>query len=171
MVYSLGNFDPFGPTEETTVPSNETKHDVNLPSLDSIHDQIHQHESPETSSVEHAGPSLDLIDSHPHSHDDEESSVIESAKRSLIQPSIDFLDAQLHGGEEHVHQEKSPADREAADLNDFKRWLEEQNQTNQLTRFLSLQKEINGLRLGDKKDLQKKLNRTIEEIKSAKIDL
>jgi hypothetical protein len=170
MFCSLGNFDPFGTTEEIPIPSNETHLNVNLPSLDSIHDQVH-HQSPETSSIEQAGPSLDLIDSHPHSHDDEDASVIDSAKRALIQPSIDFLDAQLHGGEEHVHQEKSPVDKEAADLNDFKHWLEEQNQTNQLTRFLLLQKEINRLRLDDKKDLQEKLNRTIKELKSVKFDL
>jgi hypothetical protein len=139
---------------------------VNLPSLDSIHEQIHQ--SRETISPEQAGPSLDLIDSHRHSHDDENSSIIESAKRSLIQPSIDFLDAQLHGGEEHVHDEKNQTDKEAADLNDFKRWLQEQNQTDQLNRFLLLQKEMNQFHFDDTKDLREKLNRTIEELKSAK---
>ncbi len=143
---------------------------MNLPSLDSIHEHIH-HQTLETSSIEQAGPSLDLIDSHHHLHDDEDSSIIESAKRSLIQPSIDFLDAQLHGGEEHVHQEKNSTAREAADLNDFKQWLEEQNQTNQLTRFLLLQKEMNRFQFDDTKDLREKLNRTIEELKSAKYDL
>ena len=115
-----------------------------------------------------AGPSLDLIDSHSHDdHDDNNSSVIESAKRSLIQPSFDFLDAQLHGGDDHVHHETNETSRDAADLNDFQRWLEEQNQTDQLSRFISLQKEVNQLRLKESNDLNEKLNRTIEQLKSS----
>jgi hypothetical protein len=84
-----------------------------------------------------------------------------------MQPSIDFLDAQLHGGKEHVHNDKNATDNEAADLNDFQRWLKEQNQTDQLNRFLLLQKEMNQFNFDDRKDLNNKLNRTIEELKSA----
>lgn len=113
---------------------------------------------------------MDLIDAHPHSHDDDNSSIIDSAKRALIQPSIDFLDAQLHGGDEHIHnREKNQTDNhEAADLNDFKHWLQEQNQTNQLNRFLLLQKEMNKFQFDDTKDLNDKINRTIEELKHEK---
>jgi hypothetical protein len=133
-----------------------------------IHGHVHQSLETNETIIEKAGPSLDLIDSHPYLHDDEDSSLIDSAKRLLIQPSIDFLDAQLHGGEEHVHNENNQTDNDAADLNDFKRWLEEQNQTNQLSRFLLLQKEINLLHFDDTKDLNDKLNRTIEELKLEK---
>jgi hypothetical protein len=35
-----------------------------------------------------------MIDSQIHSRNDENLSVIESAKRSLIQPSVDFLETQ-----------------------------------------------------------------------------
>ncbi len=177
-IYSLGNFNPFGPDENQseivdTISSNESHPIVNLPSLDSIHDNVHQSlKTNETilnnKQLEKAGPSLDLIDSHPHSHDDDNSSIIESAKRFLIQPSIDFLDAQLHGGDEHCHKNKNQTDNEAADLNDFQLWLKEQNQTDQLNRFLLLQKEINQFHFDDTKDLNDKLNRTIQEIKSAK---
>jgi hypothetical protein len=52
-------------------------------------------------------------------------------------------------------------------LNDFKRWLQEQNQTDQLNRFLLLQKEMNQFNFDDTQDLNNKLNRTIEELKSA----
>jgi len=52
-------------------------------------------------------------------------------------------------------------------LNDFQRWLEEQNQTDQLSRFISLQKEVNQLRLKESNDLNEKLNRTIEQLKSS----
>lgn len=153
-IYSLGNFDPFS--------DDDSQQNVNLSSLD----KIDQSSEINNTQIEKVGPLLELIDSHPHSHDDENSSIIESAKRSLIQPSFDFLDAQLHGGEEHVHQENNQTVKDVADLNDFKRWLDEQNQTNQLNRFLLLQKEINQFRLDDKKDLNDKLNRTIEELKS-----
>jgi hypothetical protein len=146
--YSLGIFNPFAADENQSETIDESHRD--------------------DIQIEKAGPSLDLIDSHPHSHDDEDSSLNDSAKRSLIQPSIDFLDAQLHGGEEHIHNEKNQTDNDAADLNDFKRWLEEQNQTNQLSRFLLLQKEINQLHFVDTKDLNDKLNRTIEELKLEK---
>ncbi|CAF0836371.1 unnamed protein product [Adineta ricciae] len=116
------------------------------------------------------GPSLDLIDAHPHSHDDDNASAIETAKRPLIQPSIEFLDAQLHGGDEHVHDHNNnETGHRAADLNDFQNWLKEQNQTDQLNRFLQLQKEMKQLDLNDKKSLTliEKLNRTIEELKAA----
>ncbi len=52
-------------------------------------------------------------------------------------------------------------------MNDFKRWLQEQNQTDQLNRFLLLQKEMNQFNFDDTQDLNNKLNRTIEELKSA----
>ena len=143
-----------------------------MPSLDSIHEHVHQSpKTNETASIsnpkhlEKAGPSLDLIDSHPHSHDDDNTSAIDTAKRLLIQPSIDFLDAQLHGGEEHVHNTKNETDLAAADLKDFHRWLNEQNDTNQLNRFLLLQKEVNQFHFDDTNDLNNKLNRTIEELK------
>jgi hypothetical protein len=171
--YSLGNFDPFATNENRSEISDQSHQYVNLPSLDLIQDHVHQSlETNETNSndkqLEKAGPSLDLIDSHLHSHDNENSSIIESIKHSLIQPSLDFLDAQLHGGKEHVHNEKNQTDHEAADFDDFKHWLEEQNQTNQLTRFLLLQKEVNQFYFDDTKDLNDKLNRTIEELKLEK---
>lgn len=143
-----------------------------MPSLDSLHDQVHQSlDINETvSNIDHgipsekAGPSLDIIDS--HSHDDDNSSIIDSARRALIQPSIDFLDAQLHGGDEHVHDKNQTEGKAAADLNDYRRWLEEQTQTNQLNRFLLLQKEVNQYHLSDANGLNDKINRTIEELKS-----
>ncbi|CAF1228651.1 unnamed protein product [Rotaria sordida] len=145
-----------------------------MPSLDSIHDHVHHSlETNETISMtnetrlEKVGPSLDLIDSHPHSHshNDNKSSIIEAAKRLLIQPSIDFLDAQLHGGNKHSHN-KNETDKEAADLNDYYRWLKEQNETNQLNRFLLLQKEVNKFYFIDTQNLHDKLNRTIKELQS-----
>lgn len=148
---------------------------VDQPSLDLIDDH-HSSENNETiANQTHnfpAGPSLDLVDAHPHSHDDDNSSILDSAQHALIQPSIDFLDAQLHGGDDHVHQERNHTDDEdqepAADLDDFQRWLQEQNQTDQLSRFLSLQKEMKRFHLDGTKELTDKLNRTIEELKSTK---
>lgn len=84
----------------------------------------------------------------------------------LIQPSIDILDAQLHDGKEHVH-ETNEGDSHAADLTDFHRWLQEQNQSDKLNRFLSLQKEVNKNRFINSNDLKDKLNRTIEALKSS----
>ncbi|UJR22593.1 hypothetical protein I4U23_025637 [Adineta vaga] len=144
-----------------------------LPSLDSIHDNIHH--SPKSNDTlsasnhtktKQSGPSLDLIDPHAHSHDDDNTSAIETAKRFLIQPSLEFLDAQLHAGNEHVHDKKNETNHRAADLNDFQNWLKEQNQTGQLNRFLLLQKEIKNLDSDDAQMLNEKLNRTIEELKS-----
>ena len=175
-MYSLGVFNPFDNDNQSQItddiPSNESHAVANLPSLDLIHDHVHQTETISVSNDtqgEQLGPSLDLIDSHPHSHDDHNSSAIETAKRLIIQPSIDFLDAQLHGGEEHIHDHNNnTTDREAADLNDFQRWLKEQNQSDQLNRFLLLQKEMNQFHFDDTNKLSDKLNRTIEELKSAK---
>jgi hypothetical protein len=175
-VYSLGNFNPFAVDNQSQIIDDISSHQlhpvVNLPSLDSIHDHVHQTDETIPPSMntqlEKAGPLLDLIDAHPHTHDDDDSlSAIDTAKRLIIQPSIDFLDAQLHGGEEHIHA-NNQTDQEAADLNDFQRWLKEQNQTDQLNRFLLLQKEMNHFRLDDSRHLNDKLNRTIEELISAK---
>jgi hypothetical protein len=171
-MYFIGNFDPFAANEKPPEIADESHRNVNLPSLDSIHDHVHQTNATiltlNDTHLAKVGPSLDLIDAHPHSHDeDHKSSIIENVKQSLIQPSMDFLDAQLHGGDEHVHDDKNQTDNEAADLNDFKHWLEEQNQTDQLSRFLLLQKEVNQFHFGDRKDLDDKLNRTIEELKTA----
>ncbi|CAF0895762.1 unnamed protein product [Adineta steineri] len=161
-----GNFDPF-------MNENQSHSNKSLPSLDLIHNHVHRssetndtHSISNNTRLEEAGPSLDLIDSHAHDdHDDDDASVVEIAKR-LIQPSIDFLDAQLHDGDEHAHNDENHTNEKAADLNDFQNWLKEQNQTDQLQRFLLLQKEINQFALGDKQDLNNKLNRTIEELKS-----
>ena len=114
---------------------------------------------------------MDIIDFHPHDHEDTNASALDTAKRLLIQPSIDFLDAQLHGGDEHIHQKKNPAkvkeEEAAANLDDYHRWLKEQNDTDQLHRFLLLQKEVNSFRLDNSQDLTKKLNQTIEELRLA----
>ncbi|CAF2822753.1 unnamed protein product [Rotaria sp. Silwood2] len=171
-----GVFNPFFDENQSQIDDNISKNEsnlhVNMPSLDSIHDHVHHSlETNETISntneiqLEKAGPSLDLIDSHPHAHDDNKSSIIEAAKRLLIQPSIDFLDAQLHGGESHVH-EKNQTGKDAADLNDYYRWLKEQNETNQLNRFLLLQQEVNKFHFIDTQELHDKLNRTIQELQS-----
>jgi hypothetical protein len=50
-----------------------------------------------------------MIDSPLHLRNDENLSVLESSKRSLIQPSIDFLETQLHDAEKHVHHDKNRA--------------------------------------------------------------
>lgn len=145
---------------------------VNLPSLDLIDE--HPAEPVETKENEvkqAAGPSLDIIDFHPH--DENHSSTVEDPKEPrLIQPSFEILDAQLHGGNEHVHEKHERTDGEAAaaNLDDYYRWLKEQNQTDQLHRFLSLQKEVNQFHLKDSDDLTEKLNRTIEELKLAAFD-
>lgn len=178
VVHSLGNFDPFVGENRSQVidssSSNESAPSNNLPSLDSIHDHVHHsldtnetHANSNDTRSQKAGPSLDLIDSHAHSHDDDNTSAVETVKRVLMQPSIDFLDAQLHGGDEHAHNDRNQTDTEAADLNDFQRWLTEQNQTDQLKRFLLLQKEVNRFDLDDTQGLNDKLNRTIEELKLA----
>ena len=171
-----GGFVPYE-SETDSRKDNHESADVNLPSLDAIHDHVHQpREADDKKSISNGkeihevGPSLDLIDAHPHAHDHDNASAIETAKRPLIQPSIEFLDAQLHGGKEHVHdQNNNETDHRAADLNDFQNWLREQNQTDQLNRFLQLQKEMKQLDLNDKKSLtlSEKLNRTIEELKAA----
>lgn len=95
-------------------------------------------------------------------------SAIDTRKCFLMKPSNDFLDEQLHGGKEHIHNSKTLTDKQAVDLNDFQRWLKEQNQTDQLDRFLLLQKEINQFHFNDTEDLNNKLNRTIEKLKLAK---
>ncbi|CAF4779584.1 unnamed protein product [Rotaria sp. Silwood1] len=171
-----GYFNPFVEEDQSPIDDNISKNEshalVNMPSLDSIHDHVHHSiETNETISnindtqLEKAGPSLDMIDSHPHSHEDNKTSIIETAKRLLIQPSIDFLDAQLHGGETHIH-DKNQTNKEAADLNDYHRWLNEQNDTNQLNRFLLLQKEVDKFKFVDTQNLHDKLNRTIQELQS-----
>ena len=160
----LGNFDPF----ETDLNPSSTLDDLPANESDHPSDINETH-------LSQAGPSLELVDSHPHSHDDDNTSIIESARHALIQPSIDFLDAQLHDGHEHVHREKNRTEIEqddeeeaAADLDDFQRWLKEQNQTDQLTRFLSLQKEVKRFHFDGTRELNEKLDRTIEELKSTK---
>ena len=171
----LGNFDPFETDLNPSTSNNDTHHLlVDQPSLHLIDDhpsEINETITNQTHNIP-AGPSLDLIDAHPHSHDDDNASILGSAQHALIQPSIDFLDAQLHGGDDHVHQERNHTNDEeqepAADLDDFQRWLQEQNQTDQLSRFLSLQKEMKRFRLDDTKELTDKLNRTIEELKSTR---
>jgi hypothetical protein len=168
-IYPIGSFNPFADENQPEV--NESHSIVNQPSHDYVHQSLENNETlliSNNTHLEKAGPSLDIIDSHPHNHDDENdnsSVIIEIAKRLIIQPSIDFLDAQLHGGEEHIHDAKNATDEVAANLNDFQRWLKEQNQTDQLNRFLLLQKEMNHFRLDDSSHLNDKLNRTIEEMK------
>ncbi|CAF1312572.1 unnamed protein product [Rotaria magnacalcarata] len=169
-----GNFNPFVDENQPDDTENKPRSNVNLPSLNSIHDHVHHSsDTNETESiknnvhVEKAGPSLDIIDSHPHSHDAEENeSILDSAKRLLIQPSINMLDAQLHGGVDHVH-DNNQTNNQAADLNDFYLWLKEQNETNQLSRFISLQKEVNQYKFDNRQDLNDRLSRTIEALKSA----
>ena len=132
---------------------------VNQPSLD----LIDEHLSPPTDNNETeskpivAGPSLDLVDFHPGDHDDDE--VDPPEEHRLIQPSFEILDAQLHGGDEHVHEDhKNKTDGEAAaNLDDYYRWLKEQNETDQLHRFISLQKEVNRFHLDNSQDLNDKL--------------
>lgn len=117
---------------------------------------------------EGAGPSLDMIDFHPH-HDpsDDNASIIDNGKRQLIQPSLDFLDAQIRSGDENHPGGPTDLNQDipAANLDDYQRWLKEQNDTNQLQRFLSLQKEVNQFHLDRDQSLSEKLNRTIEELK------
>ena len=181
LLYSLGNFDPFmdeNPSQAAAAVDDDSRTLVNLPSLDAVHDLVHQsseNESVSNGSQSHeAGPSLDMIDFHPHDHDDSNSSVIESARRFIIQPSLDLLDAQLHDGDEHVHEKRNhtneQAEEAAANFGDYQRWLKEQNETNQLDRFLLLQKEVKNFRLDKSPDLTEKLNRTIEELKLAARD-
>ena len=141
---------------------------VNQPSLDLIDEHL---SPPSTDSNETeskplvAGPSLDLVDFHPADHDDNS-----PEEHRLIQPSFEILDAQLHGGDAHVHEDhknKTDGGSAAANLDDYYRWLKEQNATDQLHRFLSLQKEVNRFHLDNSQDLNDKLNRTIEELKLA----
>ena len=161
--------------------THKSQPSVNLPSLDEVHDLVHQSSENESmtndggsSAVHEAGPSLDIIDFHPHDHDDSNSSVIESARRFIIQPSLDLLDARMHDGDEHVHEKRNHTNEQqeeaAANFNDYQRWLKEQNDTNQLDRFLRLQKEVKSFRLDKSPDLTEKLNRTIEELKLAAKD-
>ncbi|CAF3628149.1 unnamed protein product [Rotaria socialis] len=169
-----GSFNPFVDKNQPDDTENKAHSNVNLPSLNSIHGHVHRSsDTNETESiknnthVEKAGPSLDIIDSHPHSHDEEDNeSILDSAKRLLIQPSVNMLDAQLHGGHDHVH-DNNQTDNQAADLNDFYLWLKEQNETNQLNRFISLQKEVNQYKFDNGEDLKDKLSRTIDALKSA----
>lgn len=155
--HSVGFLDPFAndnqPETVDDQPQSPSEHNASLTASNSTEPR-------------EAGPSLDLIDSHAHSHDDDNASAVETAKRALIQPSIDFLEAQLHDGNEHAHNGSGQTNRSAADLNDFQRWLKEQNQTDQLNRFLLLQKEVKRFGLQNTQNLTDKLNKTIEELKS-----
>ncbi|CAF3807480.1 unnamed protein product, partial [Rotaria magnacalcarata] len=65
-----------------------------------------------------------------------------------------------------VH-DNNQTNNQAADLNDFYLWLKEQNETNQLSRFISLQKEVNQYKFDNRQDLNDRLSRTIEALKSA----
>jgi hypothetical protein len=183
----LGNFDPFAVDKPLSAVNDQSTGQpnamVNFPSLNDIHDTVH-HESNdnETDSnlnkknLKDVGPSLDIIDFHPHSDKNEQnSSVLSKVKQLLMQPSIDFLDGQLHDGHEHVHDKTNQSINDeqhaaAANLDDYRRWLEEQKETNQLSRFISLQKEVNKFHLSNARNLTEKLNRTIEELRSASKD-
>ena len=176
QIYPLENFDPLVNENQSRtdidIYKNESQPTFNLPLFDPLHDHVHR--SLEINNIisifnntilEKAGPSLDIIDSHAHKNNDSNVSTVESKKHFLVQPSIDLLDAQLHDGEDQIHS-KNRTYTDAADLSDFYRWLKEQNETNQLDRFLLLQKEMHRFHSVNTKSVNDKLNRTIEELKT-----
>ncbi|CAF1134410.1 unnamed protein product [Didymodactylos carnosus] len=154
---------------------NSESNQVIRPSLDDVHSYVHEHEkelSLNQNKQQTAGPSLDSIHAHVHKHVNNDNQSLSQKFLMVIQPSIDFLDAQLHDGHEHIHdinrvQSNKTNGTKAADLDDFREWLSEQNKTDQYQRFLNLQKEVTIYyeKMINDKNLTDKLNRTIEEIK------